>query len=909
MIVYQLGCLFITYVVLQTYIVKGVHSRTHRLLPLVMGLIGLYNFYKVFEWLTYEHYLFGRLADMLTLQMLYLVIHYVVDFMYMKLSWIVELLLFVNLTFKNIVIIQLFNGDEIFYEKFFSLSIADYIFIIIVLGTYALLKKSYSKRVTQTNRWLYFAILVPNVIIFFQNSLNGISDYLVPGALEFSMLIFLKLILNGNILDTSFLLQEKIYDTSDIGIVLFDEDFYYIDANMTVCESFQDEINSLKADRSTFPYKEALKQIADNPQEYKEICINGKYYNCLADSVYRDGHIRGYILYLIDISRHKDEIHEIEMLKKQAEELTLSKSRFLARISHDFRSPLHAIIGVADILASKDGMSEINKGLIMHTKAAANSLLQLVNSVLTFSKLESTKLELENKEYDFVLMLEELTQMCIANIQSKNIDFAINIKTKCPRILVGDLPRVREMIQNILSNAIKFTQEGEIVCDIRCTIDNDNNKVLIKCVITDTGEGISEDKKEKMFEEYISSSDNNVLNGAGLGLAIVRQLCELMHGYVSARRREVVGSEFTLVFEQQLPDTDSNMEIIEPLCINQKYLFSKTKNSLVTSQSDYVYKGARVLVADDMHINRIILKEMLSAMGIETDTVNDGLQALEAAKKKDYDMILLDQMMPVMTGDEAAVQLKKFYSNPVVLVTANVNAEFETIDSDTGFTDFLPKPVDNASLQNIVDKYLSQKYKSSTYNAIMTHRYGSSVYRVTLEAFVREIEPMIDKMSQMADSDIALLGTKVHGIKGVARQLDKTALSEAAEIMEMAAKTGNKRFIDSHMEDFLTKLKAEIEDTKEELEYISMYEDNSLTNKKKIPKIFDIDKNELYNKLLKAFEECDIDTIEKELELLEGCGQIDSDEERKALEMLKQSAQEYEYDEGIEVLKDIMKKG
>ena len=115
---------------------------------------------------------------------------------------------------------------------------------------------------------------------------------------------------------------------------------------------------------------------------------------------------------MIDISRHKDEIHEIEMLKKQAEELTLSKSRFLARISHGFRSPLHAIIGVADILASKDGMGEINKGLIMHTKAAANSLLQLVNSVLTFSKLESTKLELENKEYDFVLMLEELTQMC-----------------------------------------------------------------------------------------------------------------------------------------------------------------------------------------------------------------------------------------------------------------------------------------------------------------------------------------------------------------------------------------------------------------------------------------------------------------------------------------------------------------
>lgn len=204
----------------------------------------------------------------------------------------------------------------------------------------------------------------------------------------------------------------------------------------------------------------------------------GAYYQCILQPVTFHNRKKGYILSAVDITKQKQETALMAQLKEMAEEQAVSKSRFMACMSHDLRSPLHAIIGISDIMLGKREVEGRSRSLIRYVKNAGNTLLELVNSILLFSKIEAGKLELNSAPYDLEKILEDMTNMCIVNLQNRPVKVSMVIKTKHPSQFLGDEIRVREMLQNLLANAVKYTEQGEIRCELTCRESSKDMKLI-----------------------------------------------------------------------------------------------------------------------------------------------------------------------------------------------------------------------------------------------------------------------------------------------------------------------------------------------------------------------------------------------------------------------------------------------
>lgn len=388
-------------------------------------------------------------------------------------------------------------------------------------------------------------------------------------------------------------------------------------------------------------------------------------------------------------------VKELEVAKNEAEKANHAKSEFLSSMSHELRTPLNAIVCFSELLESKEGLDSESKDFAKDIVSASHNLLDLVNGVLDISKIEGGKMELINKEYNSQELFNSLSTMVIPRIGDKPIDFKTVIASDIPPVLKGDTGKLKQIILNLLTNAVKYTDKGFIKYRIECINDFKNNKTKLIITITDTGRGIKKEDIDRLFKKFerLEEDRNTSIEGTGLGLAITEGLAELMGGKITVISDYGKGSTFKFVVIQDIV----NVEI-------------KEKSSNTISFDYNTFEGKKALIVDDSKLNLKVAENVLKNFLVTTESVTSGLECLSCVNSKKYDIIFMDIMMPNMNGVEVLKKLREENINtPVIALTADAIEGQEEKYMSEGFDGYISKPINKEKLNYVLNKYLGGK--------------------------------------------------------------------------------------------------------------------------------------------------------------------------------------------------------
>ena len=905
MMLFFLGvCMCITFFVLQTYITTGFHAREHRLLPLVLALVALYNFYRIVQAIMGHSRVFEALIDLLVIQMVYALFHYVMDFMHFKIKAWVEALLFFSLLLSDFMMFYDMVHDNV-YQNTFLVSLLGYVLLTLGFSTYARILTPLSQIEGHVNDMLYASIALPGFALLFHVFSRSAEDIIMPIALECTCLIIYYLMMTGQLANVTIAMQEDYYNTSDIACFLFDSKMHFRDANLEAKKLFAESVQAMEEEPDNYRYYSSMLRWSTHPEDEFEKQYGDLYYKCQLQPVFKDDYLRGYILCVIDITHLKQETKLMEQLKREAENQSVLKGKFLASVSHDLRSPLHAIIGGSEILLRRKNLSSESRTMLGYIRNAGNNLLEQVNTILVYSKLEAGKLILHKKEYNFYNLLKEQAHICLMNLNEKPVEFVIRVENEFPEMLIGDESCVRQVIQNLLSNATKFTDRGSVICTIRCSMEQESSIVHVHGSVEDTGIGMSAELLEQIFGEYVSYSNDRGLEGSGLGLSLVKQMVDLMHGSICASSTEGVGTR--IMFDMEQEKTSSVM--LPPTNIDRELLLKKPIYAINDVKPNWVFPGARVLLVDDMEVNRLIFKKLVTPWKLTVDLAASGEEAIQAARLHEYQMIILDQMMPQKSGIETADEISKFCDVPLVLMTADISDATRAEALLHGFIEFLPKPVQLENLRTLLEGCLPVEYREMPPTDAAADLQGKDreealAYVRTLETYCREVQELISRLDEYERTNLDMFRVKVHGIKGISRQIGQDDMGEQAEIMEMAAKTENHVFIRRNLPKFLTQLQS-VHDAVEQ-EYQELERQYADKNKEKTEResISPDARIQLWKNLKEAFDGYDLNKIEQFVKKLDET--VLTPEESTKLGIAKDACDNLEYEDGSAACEEVI---
>ena len=385
-------------------------------------------------------------------------------------------------------------------------------------------------------------------------------------------------------------------------------------------------------------------------------------------------------------------INELNIAKDQAIKANNAKSEFLSSMSHEIRTPLNAIVGFSQALSEED-INDNAKDEVKDIMMASNSLLELVNGILDISKIESGKIEIVNTEYQFKNIYDELVILAKARMGDKPLDFRCHYDEDIPSVLYGDYTRVKQVILNILTNAVKYTREGYIDFSVSSVRKDDICRLIIS--VEDSGIGIKQENIPKLFTKFerLDLEKNITIEGTGLGLAITKKLVELMNGTIVVQSIYGKGSKFTIAIDQRV--------------VHKEVVVEKREEKKV---SEVHAEGRKVLIVDDNKINLKVASRLLENYKLDITTVESGALCIDKVNSDTYDLILMDDMMPNMSGVETLHKLKEIdgFASPVVALTANAVTGMKEKYLNDGFDDYLAKPINRDELNNIVVKYLNK---------------------------------------------------------------------------------------------------------------------------------------------------------------------------------------------------------
>ena len=393
-------------------------------------------------------------------------------------------------------------------------------------------------------------------------------------------------------------------------------------------------------------------------------------------------------------------IAELNSAKNSAEKANHAKSDFLSNMSHEIRTPLNAIVGFSESL-KEDNIPRESREKVDDIIMASNNLLELVNGILDISKIEANKLEIIDKEYNINLMLEELIALTKARIGDKGLDFRIEIDKSLPAILYGDNVRLKQIILNVLTNAVKYTKEGFIDFKVSSIIKDDVCRLIIS--VEDSGIGIKEENLPKVFSKFerLNVEKQLTIEGTGLGLAITKRLVDLMHGKIIVQSIYGQGSKFTISIDQRIIS-------LLPESIKET---KKSQSSVIDAT------GSKILIVDDNELNIKVAKTLLTKYHFTIDSCTSGAEALTKIKdNQSYDFILMDDMMPRMSGRQTFQELQKRpdFHIPTIILTANAIDGMRDEYLSLGFDDYLSKPINKTELERVITKFVNQKNISKT---------------------------------------------------------------------------------------------------------------------------------------------------------------------------------------------------
>jgi len=531
-----------------------------------------------------------------------------------------------------------------------------------------------------------------------------------------------------------------------------------------------------------------------------------------------------YLMYFTIENPDLKMIEELNVARTHAERANLAKSEFLSSMSHEIRTPLNAIVGFSDCILRENDL-QVAKEDAKDIVTASKNLLEIVNGILDISKIEANKMEIIETDYNPRETIYNLVKLVVPRIGEKPIEMKVGITQDLPKVLHGDVKKLKQIVTNILTNAVKYTDKGTITVMVTCL--NQDGISLLSISVEDTGRGIKPEKIDKLFTKFerLDEDRNTTIEGTGLGLAITKRLVEMMGGKIIVQSKFGEGSKFTVYLKQRISD---KKEIIQE------------KKEVVAKH----YPGKKILVVDDNKINLKVATKILKELEISVEEVDNGFSCIEKIQNgESYDMILLDDMMPRMSGSETLVQLKKIpdFSIPVIMLTANAIEGMKEEYLKKGFDDYLAKPISRKELYRVLNQYLGGHQEVENKNKIdfgplpqEIFEFGTTIeqgkitydldylrskgidvdkglsllgdeetYREMMTTFLQEIDQKIEKMKNfMSDENTKEYAVLAHGVKSDAKYFGFTELADIAYQHELKGKDNNIDFITTHWDEF-----------------------------------------------------------------------------------------------------------
>ena len=702
----------------------------------------------------------------------------------------------------------------IMYELFMVLSA-----LFIVVGVYWLIK-AFRREKGKTSRQRYFtlmaAVVVQAAALFLQMTrilpVSRYYDITMIGALLGTILILVG-IFKFDLMGAREIAREFVIDKISEGIIVVDNGGRILYFNEPAARLFPEfhsfySFKPIPGKAISTPY-DVLADITGAIEKNETLNIDGRIYTPEENDLQYRGETYGKLYALVDETEHYRYIEEIQEQKEIADHANEAKSRFLASMSHEIRTPINAVLGMDEMILRESNEKPI-RSYAADIMSAGRTLLSLINDILDLSKVEEGKMEIIPARYDLSSLINDLNNMIRDRAQKKGLELNVEVDPETPHLLYGDEIRIRQCIMNILTNAVKYTEKGQV--DFRVSYEKkDEDHIFLKVSVKDTGIGMKPEDMESLFSPYkrIEEKRNRYVEGTGLGMSITRQLLDLMGTRLDVESQYGKGSIFSFDLEQKVLKWEKIGD------------FAARHKELATDSYEYHElfhaPDARILVVDDTEMNLTVILSLLKRTAIGIDTCMSGKEALAATKDTTYDVIFIDHMMPDMDGIETLKHIRQSGACkdvPAVALTANAVSGAREMYLEAGFDDCLFKPVDGEKLEQLLFEMLPKdKIKEGEFESIDEideaaglANCGSlegyinvlSVFRQTTENKAREIEDLYRK------KDIEMYTIKVHALKSSARIIGAGQLSGLARSLEDAGKSGDLDYINANTDKLLS---------------------------------------------------------------------------------------------------------
>lgn len=533
---------------------------------------------------------------------------------------------------------------------------------------------------------------------------------------------------------------------------------------------------------------------------------------------------------IVDVTKIIEQNHLMKRLVLQTEDANRAKTNFVSNMSHEIRTPMNSIVGITEILL-RSRHSPKEQEYLLNIQSSGRVLLTIINDVLDCSKMEAGKMQLFDEPYDTCSLFHDLRISMENRIGHSGLELIYDIDQDIPCKLKGDMGRIRQVIINLVNNAIKYTEKGSVRFSVHVRQKN-TDKVMLYYEVADTGIGIRKEDQKILFDAFqrVEMDRNRYVEGTGLGLTISQNLVNMMGGGIEVESEYGKGSRFFFTIEQT---------IIDPTPVSAVN-YNGQKDNVTEKEAEclFIAPEAHILLVDDNELNLVVAKELLKPLRMQIDTAENGLQAVKMVRGSQYDLVLMDHMMPVMDGIEAAKAIRalpedKYQKLPIIALTANAMVDARKEFLNAGMNGFVAKPIDFARICNQLKLWLPKDLVRDvpkeeakklladdlsdreiqpedpqmgfSFEEGVNHCGSKAALMKTIRIFYRTIDSKADKIEQcLKEGLISDYVIEVHALKSSALLIGAVPLSEAAKELEDYGKQGKTEVLEEKTPDVLT---------------------------------------------------------------------------------------------------------